>query len=213
MNFEKAVKQAKEESPERNFEETVELILNFKEVDFTKPEERVNRQVALPNGRGKKIKVAVIAGGETADIARKNADIVLGKDDVEDLGEDKRKARKIINGHDHFIAEAPLMAQIGKTLGPLMGPRNKMPEVIAPGQDPTDKIKDLRNVIKVKSKGKFMPTLQVPVGTRNMEDAELAENAERVYDAIKNELPKRQENINKVYVKTTMGPTVKVEDE
>ncbi len=213
MKFKEAVEKAKKEAPERNFTETIELILNFKDVDFTKPEQRINSQLALPNGRGKKIRVAVIAGGETADLARKNADTVITKKDIEKLGEDKRRARKIINKHDHFIAEAPLMAQIGKILGPLMGPKNKMPEVIRPGEDPTDRIKSLRKIIKFKTKGKFMPTLQIPVGTDKMEDEEVAENAKRVYESITGQLPKRTENVSKVYLKTTMGPTVKVEEE
>lgn len=213
MNFEKAIQKALDEAPERNFTETVELILNFREVDFSNPNERIDKEITLPGGRGKKIKTCVIAKGETATEAREVADKVLGKDDVKELGEDNKKAKKIANEYDHFIAEASLMADVGKHLGQVLGPRNKMPKPIPPGSDPSEPVEKTRNRIKIKVKGKFMPTLQAPIGTREMDIEDLVSNAERVYEEIRNELPKRDENIKEVYVKTTMGPTVEIGEE
>lgn len=104
-----------------------------------------------------------------------------------------------------------MMADVGKHLGQVLGPRNKMPTPIPPGSDPTEQIEKMRNQIKIKSKGEFQPTLQAPIGTEEMETQELMENIERVYTEIVNSLPKRHQNIDQAYVKTTMGPSIQVE--
>jgi len=211
LKFEEALEKALEEAPERNFTETVELILNFREVDFSNPDDRVDKTVTLPNGRGKPTKICVIAKGETATKAKKEAEKVLSKDNLKKLGKDSRKAKKLAKEYDHFLAEANMMADVGKHLGQVLGPRNKMPTPVPPGSDPTDQIKKLRDQIKIKSKGEFQPTLQAPIGTEEMEIKELEENVERVYTEIVNSLPKRHQNIDEAYVKTTMGPSIQVE--
>lgn len=211
MEFTEAIEEALEEAPERDFTETLELILNFREVDFSDPNERVDKEIILPNGRGKDVNICVIAEGETATEAQGTADKVIGKDALEELGDDKSKAKNLADEYQHFIAEASLMPEIGKQLGQVLGPRNKMPNPIQPGSDPTEEIEKARGKIKVKAKGDFLPTLQVPAGTDSMDTEELEENAERVYEEIRNELPKRDQNVRSVYVKTTMGPSVGVE--
>ena len=153
LNFEEALEKAIEEAPERNFTETVELILNFREVDFSNPNDRLDKTVTLPNGKGKPTKICVIAEGETATKAKGEAEKVLNKDQLKKLGEDSRKAKKLANEYDHFVAEASMMADVGKHLGQVLGPRNKMPTPIPPGSDPTEQIEKMRNQIKIKSKG------------------------------------------------------------
>lgn len=211
QKVEEALKKAIEKAPDRNFTETIELIFNFKEVDFSNPDERINKTITLPNGRGKPVKICVIAKGETATKARETAEEVLGKEDLKELGKDSRKAKKLAKEYDHFVAEASLMPDVGRYLGQVLGPRNKMPTPIPPGSDPTDTINKLRDQIKVKVKGKFLPTLQAPIGSEEMEIEELKENAERLYESITASLPKRDQNVDKMYVKTTMGPSVKIE--
>jgi large subunit ribosomal protein L1 len=55
-----AVKEAKEQAKPRNFTQSIDVIINIKDLDVRKPENRFSEEVALPNGRGKEIKIGVI---------------------------------------------------------------------------------------------------------------------------------------------------------
>ena len=50
-----AVKEAKEQSKPRNFTESVDVIINIRDLDVRKPEKRLNEEVTLPNGRGNEV--------------------------------------------------------------------------------------------------------------------------------------------------------------
>ena len=61
-----AVKKAKEDSKPRNFTQSIDVVITIKDLDVKKPENRIDEEVFLPNGRGKDVKVAFIAEGELA---------------------------------------------------------------------------------------------------------------------------------------------------
>ena len=73
-------------------------------------------------------------------------------EEIEDLSKEKKQFKKVADDHDFFIAEAPLMPTIGKTLGTVLGPRGKMPKPVPPQADLTSMVKNLRNTVKVRSK-------------------------------------------------------------
>ncbi len=204
-----AVKKAIENSKQRNFKESVDLAINLKYVDLSDPKKRINEEIILPKGRGKPIKVAVFASGETALKAKNSADLVLGPEDIDKLAENKRNAKKLANQYDYFLAEAPLMTKIGKQLGVVLGPRGKMPKPIQPGSDPTGLIQNLKRTVRARSKERR--TFHVPVGTKDMKPEDIAENIQEVLKKITQKLEKGTGNIDSVYVKTTMGPAFKIE--
>lgn len=212
MTFEKtleAVKQAIEKSPQRNFTENVDLAINLKNLDMSQPQNRIDEEVILPNGLGKPIKVAVFAKGETAQKARgAGADYVFDPEEILALGEDKNRARSLAEECNFFIAEAQYMPTIGKTLGPILGPRGKMPEPLTPDKDIVQLINKARSSIKVRSKDRL--TFHIPVGRKNMEPEKIAENIEAILSRIEHRLEKGSQNIKSIYVKTTMGPPVRV---
>ncbi|MEM3198361.1 MAG: 50S ribosomal protein L1, partial [Thermoplasmata archaeon] len=94
-NIYEAVKKALESSKERKFVESVDLAINLKFVDLADPKKRINEEIALPNGRGKKIKVAVFASGDLAYKAKSTADFVIAPEEIDKLAEDKRRAKKL----------------------------------------------------------------------------------------------------------------------
>ncbi len=210
MDWVKAIKEAKEKSKKRNFIQSLELILNFERVDFSKTENRINMDVLLPKGRGKDVKVAVIAGKELLPEAKKTADKVLTEEDVVKLGKDKKEAKKLASQYHAFICQANLMPLVGKELGQVLGPRGKMPTPVPPNAKLEPIIKRLKNSVKIRTKGKFLPTLHAPIGTEDMSDEDLAENAKAVYNAVVQKLPQKEANVKSVYIKTSMGPSVKV---
>ena len=129
------IEDALKSDKERKFVETIEVAINLRDVDLQNPQKRINAEVALPHGRGRPSRVAVFAQGEMAVISKKIVDTVLGPDQIDELSENKREARKLADKYDFFVAETGLMANIGKSLGVVLGPRGKMPRPIPPQAD------------------------------------------------------------------------------
>ncbi len=200
-----AVQKALEGAKKRNFVETVELAINLKDVDLSIPKNRITDDIILPNGRGRAVKICVIGGGELALKAKDVADVVITPDELQTIADDKKQAKKLANSTDYFIAEAPLMAVVGKRLGTVLGPRGKMPKPIAPGVDPTAMIDGLRRTVSVRTKDRM--TFHAPVGTVEMSPEQLADNIETILKRVELKLEKGRMNIASSYVKTTMGPS------
>ncbi|MDD7424412.1 MAG: 50S ribosomal protein L1 [Candidatus Methanomethylophilaceae archaeon] len=203
MAVQKAVEDAN--AKKRNFVETVELAINLKDIDLSVPKNRITDDIILPYGRGKDVHVCVIGGGELALKAKGVADTVITPEELQTIADDKKQAKKIANKTDYFIAEAPLMAVVGKKLGTVLGPRGKMPKPIPPGADPTAMVDNLRKTVSVRTKDRM--TFHAPVGTVNMPAEELAENIEVILKRVELKLEKGRMNIDSAYVKTTMGPS------
>ncbi len=205
--IEKAISNAKK----RNFLESVDITINFRNIDFKKPENRIEVEVILPKGRGKPVKIAAIVDKAlAAELKKENiVDKIITKDELQSL--DKKAVKKLAKEFDYFIAEPSLMPLVGKIMGPVLGPRKKMPKVIAPPNIRTVKtlVENLRRtVILTNKKGKPLPTVHAPIGTREMEVEELTENAMAVIRGVLSKI--NEQNIGSVYVKTTMGPAVRV---
>lgn len=203
------VKQLIEGSPERKFSESLDLAINLKNLDMSQPKNRVDEEIILPNGLGKSMKIAVFAKGEVGLNAKDaGCDYVLTEEDIKELGEDKSKARSLANECDFFIAEVQYMAQIGKALGAILGPRGKMPVPLTPDRNVVDLINSTKNSIRIRSKDKL--TFHVSVGRRDMTVEKLAENIETVLGRVEHSLEKGKHNLKSVYVTTTMGNSVRL---
>ena len=85
-NIIKAVKEARSLAKPRNFTQSVDLVVNLKELDLTRPENRLKQQVVLPHGRGKEPKIAVIAKGDLAAQAEEMGLTVIRQEELEELG-------------------------------------------------------------------------------------------------------------------------------
>ena len=204
-----AVKEAKEQAKPRNFTQSIDVIINLKDLDVRKPENRFSEEVALPNGRGKEIKIGVIADGELA-LAAKNAgvDVVISKEDLQEFGKDIKAAKKVVNSVDSFIAQADMMPLVGRFLGPVLGPRNKMPKPVPASAKIEPLLERVGSTIKVGIKNQ--PSIQILVGTQDMSDEDLAENIEAVLAILDRHLEKGRNQIKSMYIKTTMGSVVRV---
>jgi len=204
----KAVEEAKKNSKKRNFAQGIDLTINLKELDMTKPENRIDDELFLPNGTGKEIKVGVIADGELAMQAKSVADIIIGKAKLEEMAKKKKDAKKIANDIDFFVAQIDLMPLVGKTLGPVLGPRGKMPKPIPPNAPVLAIIEKLKKTIKIKTKDQ--PVIKVLVGSEEMDSIKLTENIDAILTFLDRKLEKGQNNIKSIYIKTTMGQSVKL---
>lgn len=198
----KSVEEARKNSKRRNFVQTFDLIVTLKGIDVKKPENRFVEEVELPHGKGKESSV-VIFSDVTKDVGVK----VMKGGEIEELGKNKRAAKELVKSTDFFLADPPLMPQVGKHLGQFLGPRGKMPKVIK-GENIKKLVERYKKSVRIRIKDS--PVIQCAVGNEEMEDGEIVENVMSVINFLKEKLPKGADNINKVYLKLTMGKPVKV---
>ena len=207
--IEEAVKKVLEESKPRNFTQSIDVVITINDLDVNKPENRLDEEVLLPNGRGKDVKIAFIAEGELAYQAEKaGADLVIDKEQLGAYGKNRAEAKKIANSYDFFVAQSDLMPTVGRFLGPVLGPRKKMPKPIPASANPEVILGRLRSTVKVRVKDQ--PIIQSIVGSEDMTEAQIAENVDAVLDVLDRNLEKGQKQIKALYIKTTMGPVTRV---
>jgi len=205
----KAISEVRTKTEKRKFNQSIELAVRLREIDFKKTESRISENLELPTPTSKDVKVAVVAGGDLATRARAaGADLIIGKDDLDKMGREKKQARKVAQNYDFFVAEAPLMPLVGKTLGQILGPRGKMPTPIPPTAPIDDIIKRFRRNVRLKMKDQAV--VQCKVGTEDMPDDALVQNIQMVISRLEAKLEKGPKNIKSIAIKASMGPPVKI---
>ena len=200
------ITKAKEETKKTKFKQSLELIINFKDIDVKKGF-AINEVVQLPKTNSPAT-VCVIATGEMSQKAKAaKADSVIGNEELAKFEANKRESRKFINKYDFFLADTKIMPTVGKALGQLLGPRGKMPTPV-PFDAPIDAfLARFRTSIKVRTRASL--SISCKIGDESMEDSDLATNAFAVLNTIEKKLPNGEKNIKKVLIKTTMGKPVK----
>ncbi|MCS7287425.1 MAG: 50S ribosomal protein L1 [Anaerolineae bacterium] len=189
------------------FDPTVELHIRTG-VDPRHADQQIRGVALLPHGTGKRVKILVFAEGEAAKIAQEaGADYVGGDELIE----------KIMGGwldFDLAIAVPQIMGKVAK-LGKILGPRKLMPSPKSGTVVPPD---DLPRVIEEARKGRVefrvdkTGNLHIPIGKASFTTQQLLENMAAVMDTIMKIRPSglKGQYIKKVYLTTTMGPSIKV---
>jgi large subunit ribosomal protein L1 len=208
QEIEEAVSRALEDSPDRNFRETVDLAVNLRDIDLDDPSNRVDESVVLPEGTGQETSIVVFADGETAVRAEEVADDVLSPDELSELGDDDDEAKDLADDTDFFLAEEALMQDIGRYLGTVLGPRGKMPDPISPDDDVVEMVERLKNSVMIRSGDRR--TFHTRVGAEDMSAEDIADNIDVIIRRLEADLEKGPLNLDSLYVKTTMGPAVEV---
>jgi large subunit ribosomal protein L1 len=205
-----AVQKALDESKklDRKFKQSVDIVINLKNIDMNDAKNRIEDEVMLPHGKGAEAKLAIFASGELAVKAKSHVDLVIKPEEIEELAKDKKKFKKMADEYDFFIAEAPLMPTIGKTLGIILGPRGKMPRPVPPTIDIATIAKNLRKTVKVRSK--TTNTIHATVGREEMNTEQIADNIDAILKRLEGKLERGKLNIGSVYVKTSMGPPMRI---
>ena len=204
-----AIKSAIEGAPDRKFVESVDFAFTIKDVDLKNPNNRIQEEIRLPAGRGRAPSIAMFADGEMAAKARDAGIVVIDPTKIEELGGTRQKARNLAKKHDFFLSEIPHMGPIGRFLGVVLGPRGKMPRPVPPVADPGAIAAGLKDVAIVRSRDKI--TFHTVVGTRDQGAEALTENGMEVWKRVTGRLERGSGNIRSFYVKTSMGPAIRVE--
>ena len=208
-NIQTAIQRALDESPERKFVESVEISFTLRDVDLKNPANRIQEEVRLPSGRGKPVKISMFAGGEMATKAKAAGIEVIDPATIEDLGGNKQLARKVANKNDFFLAEIPHMGTVGRFLGVVLGPRGKMPRPVPPNVDPGMIATGLKDTSIVRSRDRI--TFHTAFGSREQGLDDLTANAVAIWERVMSKLERGAGNIRSCYIKTSMGPSIKVE--
>ncbi|MEQ9716081.1 MAG: 50S ribosomal protein L1 [Candidatus Asgardarchaeia archaeon] len=212
INYEnvlKAVKEARERAKKRNFIQSFELSVNLKDVDIKKARNKLQGEITFPHKFSKPVKLLMIADGELA-VKAKNAGIdVIDKSEIEVIGSDKRKIRKLAKLYDYFLAKVDLMPLIAKFFGQVLGPRGKMPTPVPPMANIESYVDKYSRTVKYRVRD--TPTINIKVGDEKMTDEQVAENIIAAINTIVSKLDRGFGNVKSMYVKLSMGPAAKIE--
>jgi len=204
-----ALNEVRAKKGERNFKQSIDLVVNLKDIDLKRPENRVNVNVNLPNGLGKKQKICFFATGDLGLRAKRaEVDLVVDQEQLRELSTKRKDAKKLLSKYDLFLAEASLMPVVGRVAGPILGPRGKMPTPV-PSNAPIEQfIERQRKAVALRTRDK--PLIELSVGTEDMEDEKIAENIEVLLTSLLGGLKRGLSNIRSIYLKTTMGEPVRL---
>jgi len=100
------------------------------------------------------------------------------------------------------------MQTIGRDLGTVLGPRGKMPTPLQPDDDVVETVNRMKNSIQLRSRDRR--TFHARVGAADMDAGDIADNIGVIRRRLEANLEKGPQNIDTMYVKTTMGPAVEV---
>ena len=204
-----AIEKMKKDSPARKFVESVDIAINLKDINLQDPSKRFQMDVRLPHPLEKEIKVCVIGEGshlveaESAGAAR-----IVNKDELDNISREPKLAKKLAQQYDFFIATASLMPTIGRSLGKFLGPRGRFPRPLPPAAPIEPLIKNLQSTIQIRLRQS--PVIHSRIATVDMDNDSIIENAMTVLRNIEGKLEKGEHNIRTIYIKTTMGPAIKV---
>jgi len=192
--------------PHSSFDETVECHIRTG-LNVRHAEEQLRGTIAMPNGLGKEMTVAVFAKGEKAREAEE-----AGADHVgdEDLAE---RVQEGFTDFDVAIATPDLMSVVGR-LGRILGPQGKMPnpKVGTVTQDVGKAVSESK-AGKVEYRTDRMAIVHLPIGKVNFEERALLENYAALIDEIHRAKPASAKGryLKTVTLATTMGPGVRVD--
>lgn len=200
------------EQKKRNFNQSIDLIINLKSLDLKKPDQQVDFYAHLHYSTGKNLKIAAFVGEEMKDDASKAVDTVITPDEFSRY-KDKKIAKKLAEQHDFFIAQANIMAKVAGAFGKILGTRGKMPNpkagcVVPPKANLKQISENLQKTLRIKAKA--LPVIQCIVGKEDLKDEHIADNIMSVYNQLVHTLPNHENNIDRVMIKTTMGKIVDI---
>ena len=198
----KVLKQAKA----TKFDESVEISFNLG-IDPRQNDQQVRGMCELPNGTGAKLRVAVFAKDAKAKEALEAGADIVGTDDL---------AEAVLKGNINFdrcIATPdmmPLMAKLGKTLGPRgLMPNPKLGTVTMDVKKAVESAKGGAVEFRAEKAG----IVQAGVGKISFTDEKLAQNIRALADAIVRAKPSGAKGtyVKRVTLSSTMGPGLKID--
>lgn len=189
------------------FDETIEthirLGINVKHAD-----QQVRSTVALPEGTGKTVRVAVIAKGEKVKEAKDAGADYAGSEDLVEKIEKENWFE-----FDVLVATPDAMALLGK-LGKALGPKGLMPnpKTGTVTLDVAQAVKELK-AGKVEFRADKQGIIHSAIGKKHFSEKQILSNFSTLYDAILRAKPSSSKGtyVKSVVITSTMGPSIKLD--
>ncbi len=205
----------------RKFDESIDLIINLKDLNLNDPKQRIDKEIVLPNNTvtSDKPNVCVIASDEILLEARNLGLETIDTDGLVQLNnEEKKVKKKFVKKYDFFIVEDKMMPSVARYLARFLGPLGKMPKPFPSGYGIVSSPEDLRiaierylKIIRIQLKKQLL--IQVRIGKKSMEEDRVFENLKAIVDYVADQMPHRYNNIKSMFLKTTMGHPIKVDEQ
>ena len=203
--LEEAVQLVKK-SATAKFDESVEVALNLG-VDVRQSDQLVRGVVAMPNGVGKTIRIAVFARDDKAEEAKKAGSDIVGSDDLVEA------IQKGEINFDRCIATPDMMALVGK-VAKILGPKGLMPnpKLGTVTADIADAVKAAKSG-QVEFRTDKTGIIHAGLGKASFDDKKLIENINAFIDAVEKAKPSGVKGtyLKRMALSSTMGPGVKVD--
>ena len=189
------------------FDETIEISMNLG-VDPRHADQMVRGVVAMPNGTGKSMRVAVFAKDAKADEAKAAGADFVGAEDL---------AEAIQNGEGNFdrvIATPDMMGVVGR-LGKVLGPRGLMPNPkLGTVTVDVEGAVHAAKAGEVQYRAEKAGVVHAGIGKASFDEAKIVENAAAFIDAVRKARPPgaKGQYVKKITISSTMGAGVFVED-
>lgn len=188
------------------FDESVDIAVRLG-VNPKHADQMVRGTVALPNGTGKKVRVAVFAAGDKAAEARDAGAEIVGAEDL---------AEKVKGGWTDFdvaVATPDMMRLLGP-LGKVLGPRGLMPnpKTGTVTMDVARTVKELQGG-RIEFRVDRQANLAVSVGKMSFEEKAIVENVQAFFDAIMRAKPATAKGtyVLSASICSTMSPGIKLD--
>jgi large subunit ribosomal protein L1 len=189
------------------FDETIEIAMNLG-VDPRHADQMVRGVVAMPNGTGKTMRVAVFAKDAKAEEARAAGADLVG---AEDLAEAMQNGEA---GFDRVIATPDMMGVVGR-LGKILGPRGLMPNPKLGTVTPDVAVAvAAAKAGEVQYRAEKAGVVHAGIGKVSFDEAKIVENASAFIDAVRKARPSgaKGQYVKKITISSTMGAGVFVEE-
>ena len=188
------------------FDESIDVSLRINLKQSKGGDFSLRTVVNLPNGSGKKNKVAVLCESEKVDEAKKAGAEIVGSDDL---------LEKIASGKFNFtklICTPSMMGKVGKH-GKVLGPKGLMPnpKLGTVATDLTKAVKDIKTGL-VEIRNDKDGNLASTIGRKSFSTEKLSENFNHFIESVKKEKPEtiKGEFVKGVFLTSTMGISFKI---
>jgi len=193
----------------RGFTETIELQVALKNYDPVK-DKRFSGVVRLPVAPKQKFKVCVIGDAKHCEEAKAKGIASMTQDDLKKLKKDKKLVKKLANSYSAFLASGTLIRLIPRLVGPGLNKAGKFPSLLNAGDDILEKVEAQKASIKFQLKSKKALCLGVAVANVSMNKDDIQANVTLAVNFLVSLLSKNWQQVKRLYVKSTMGPSHRI---
>ncbi len=189
----------------KKFDETLEIAIRLS-IDVTKADQNIRGMLSLPNGTGKKVRVAVFTNDKAEEAKKAGADVIGGEDLIEKVAAGQIDFDRVIATPDMM----PKMSKVARVLGPKgLMPNPKLGTVT---NDVAAAVKNAK-AGQIEYRAEKNGIIHAGIGKMSFSTEKLVENANALVDQLKKVKPasSKGQYILGIAVATTQGPGLHID--